>query len=212
MHQAVTTVIVCFCLALAPAAQAGDGASEAAGTIARARRLIDAKDYASATMLLEDLLLEAKPKERATILGILRQSYEVMAKEAEAAGRDREAAHYRDNLAILAASKLAPEPAVPAGPAKPRTQAPPRPKSTAEKIVAAAEKVRDQALSADLTTLISAPTQDSIAPAGRARGSRGAGRCAQTRTRPRSAPGFTLESPFCRQPGFGAGNTRVRPG
>ena len=64
-----------------------------------------------------------------------------MAREAEAAGRDREAAHYRDNLAILGASKLAPEPA---GPAKPRTEAPPRPKSTAEKIAAACEKVKDR--------------------------------------------------------------------
>ena len=39
-----------------------------------------------------------------------------MAREAEAAGRDREAAHYRDNLAILRASKVVPEPT---GPAKP---------------------------------------------------------------------------------------------
>ena len=109
MRQAVTTVIVCICLVLATAARAGDAASEATGTIARALRLIDAKDYASATTLLEDLLLETKAKERAAILGILRQSYEVMAREAEAAGRDREAAHYRDNLAILGASKLAPE-------------------------------------------------------------------------------------------------------
>jgi hypothetical protein len=162
MHHAVTTGIVCFCLVLAQAAPAGEGTSDAAATIAQALRLIDAKDYTAATTLLEDLLLEVKAKDRAKILGILRQSYEVMAREALAAGRDREAAHYRDNLAILGVSKLPPEPA---GPVKPRTAAPLRPESTAEKIAAAVEKVKAQAPKADLTTLISAPKEESIVPA-----------------------------------------------
>ena len=105
MRQAATTVTVCLCFAVAAPARGGDGASDAAaGTIARATRLIDAKDYASATTLLEDLLLESGAEERPAILGILKQSYEVMATQAEAAGREREAAHYRDNLAILSAS------------------------------------------------------------------------------------------------------------
>ena len=105
MRQAATAVTVCLCFAVAAPARGGDGASvSAAGTIGRGRRLIDARDYASATTLLEDLLLDSGAEERPVILGILKQSYEVMATQAEAAGRDREAAHYRDNLAILSAS------------------------------------------------------------------------------------------------------------
>ena len=152
-QQAVTTVIACICLVIAPAARAGDAASETNGTIARALRLIDAKDYTSATTLLEDLLLEAKPKERATILAILRRSYEVMAREAQAAGRDREAAHYRDNAAILGAAKMAPEPA---GPTKPRTQAPLGPKPLVEKIADAVERAKDRPLPSEPKTLIRA--------------------------------------------------------
>ena len=67
MRQAAITVTVCLCLLLAAPARGGDGASASAGTIARARRLIDAKDYASATALLEDLLLEASAGERTVI-------------------------------------------------------------------------------------------------------------------------------------------------
>ncbi len=104
MRQAATAVTVCLCIAVAAPARGGDGAGvSAAGTIGRARRLIDARDYASATKLLEDLLLDSGAEERPVILGILKQAYEVMATQAEAAGRDREAAHYRDNLAILSA-------------------------------------------------------------------------------------------------------------
>ena len=126
MRQAATTVTVCLCLFLASTARAGDGTSASAGTIDRARRLIEAKDYAAAATLMEDLLLEAGAGERPAILAILRQSYEVMAKDAEAAGRDRVAAHYRDNLAILNAAPPTREPARPASPrAKPAEK--PRP-------------------------------------------------------------------------------------
>ena len=76
-------------------------ATDAAGTIAQARRLIEAKDYSPATILLEDLLPEADAKERRSILELLRQSYEAMAREAKAAGNDREAAHLQDNIAII---------------------------------------------------------------------------------------------------------------
>src|SRR5262249_27250338 len=85
----------------------------AAGTIARARRLLDAQDYSSAASLLEDLLLESSAKERTEILGMLKQSYEVLAREAEAAGRAREAADYRENPAIIGASH---PPSKPIGP------------------------------------------------------------------------------------------------
>ena len=61
---------VCFCLILASFGSSGaDDAGAAAGTIARARRLIDAKDYASAAALLEDLLLEAGARGTTEILG-----------------------------------------------------------------------------------------------------------------------------------------------
>ena len=93
-----------------------------------ARRLLDAKDYASAATLLEDLLLESGAKERTEILGMLKQSYEVLAREAEAAGREREAADYRDNLAILGASQ---PPSEPVGPTSPRVKPPQAPRSPA---------------------------------------------------------------------------------
>ena len=96
-------------------------------TIAQARRLIAAKDYAAGTALLEDVLLDSGPEERTVILRILKQSYEVMARQAEAAGRNREATHYRDNLAILGVSPYARTPARPTIPLQQpkRTPAPP---------------------------------------------------------------------------------------
>ena len=128
MRQAASTIIVCVCVFIAPAARGSDRASDAAGTIARARRLLDAKDYASAATLLEDLLLESGAKERTEILGMLKQSYEVLARQAEAAGREREAADYRDNLAILGATQ---PPSKPVGPASPRVKPPQTPRSPA---------------------------------------------------------------------------------
>jgi len=101
MRQAVTTVIVGIVLALAPPTRAGDGRIAPTGSIAQARRLIDAKDYASATTVLEDLLLEAESQDKPAIVDLLRKSYAAMARQAQAEGRERDAAHYRDNLAIL---------------------------------------------------------------------------------------------------------------
>jgi hypothetical protein len=101
MRQALTTMIVGLSLALSPLVQVSARATDAAGTIARASRLIEAKDYSAATILLEDLLPEADANERRSILELLRQSYEAMAREAKAAGDDREAAYFRDNIAII---------------------------------------------------------------------------------------------------------------
>jgi hypothetical protein len=101
MRQALTTMIVGLSLALSPLAQVSARATDAAGTIARARRLIEAKDYSPATILLEELLPEADANDRRSILELLRQSYEAMAREAKAAGNDREAAQFRDNIAII---------------------------------------------------------------------------------------------------------------
>jgi hypothetical protein len=121
MRLAVTTLIVCLSLGRSPSAHANDGGTTAAGTLAQARRLIEAKDYPSATVLLEDLLPDADLKDRPAILELLRKSYQVMARAAQAAGRDREAAHYLDNLAIIARSHI---PAAPAKSAAPRPRKP----------------------------------------------------------------------------------------
>ena len=101
MRQAVTTTIVGLLLGLSPLTRAEGGGTDATGSIAQARRLIEAKDHASAMIVLEDLLLEAHAKDKPAIVDLLRQSYKVLARQAEEAGRDGDAAHYRDNLAIL---------------------------------------------------------------------------------------------------------------
>jgi hypothetical protein len=156
MRQATTTVTVCLFLFLASSARGGDGASASAGTIDRARRLIEAKDYAAAATLMEDLLLEAGAGERPVILGILRQSYEVIAKEAEAAGRDRVAAHYRDNLAILNANPATREPAQPASP-RPKPAEKPRSPAVANAPRTPEPEARPEP--ADPKTAIPAPKQ-----------------------------------------------------
>ena len=84
-------------------------------SIAQAERLIAANSHAAAVVLLEDLLADVEPKKRPAILELLKKSYDVLAREAKAAGRDREAAHYRDNLAIIEQSRDATTPASPPG-------------------------------------------------------------------------------------------------
>jgi len=145
MPQAVTTTIVGTLLALASLAYARDeGAS--AGSLAQARRLIEAKDYRSAMTVLEDLLIEAEATERPAIAGLLKQAYEVLARQAQAAGRDRDAAYYRDNIAILEGTRPAtdsakptrPSPTPPAGPkpsrpgerSESKAKAPPEPRAS----------------------------------------------------------------------------------
>jgi hypothetical protein len=80
--------------------------------LARARALLTREDGRAAAALLEAALPAATAELRAQVLRELRRAYELAATQAEAAGRDREAEAYRDNLRILT-----------------RT---PRPKSTAE--------------------------------------------------------------------------------
>ncbi len=55
--------------------------------------------------MLEDLLIEADAKDPAPIIALLEASYQVLAQEAKAAGREREAAYYRENLGIIAAAR-----------------------------------------------------------------------------------------------------------
>jgi hypothetical protein len=126
MRQAKRTMVVCLYLASLPVVEATGAGIDPAGTIAQAERLIKAKDYSPAVALLEDLLAEAEPKVRPAILDLLRKSYDVMARDAKAAGRDREAAHYRDNLAIIEHCRDVTSPAKPADPkpGKPVTPGP----------------------------------------------------------------------------------------
>jgi hypothetical protein len=121
MRQAVTTLFGLLSTAFFVLAQASAEGTDGAATTAQARRLIDAKDYSAAMVLLEDALTEADAKDRPAILELLRQSYRVMAEAAEKAGRDREAAHFRDNLAIIERRRLpaAPPKSTEAKPSKP---------------------------------------------------------------------------------------------
>jgi hypothetical protein len=121
MRQAVTTIITAITLAFSLAAHASHEQSGAPATIAQAKRLIEAKDYAPAANFLEDLLAEADATDNPAILELLRQSYQAMAREAKAAGRDREAAYFLDNLAII--TKV-PSKAAPAKPGEDKPRAP----------------------------------------------------------------------------------------
>ena len=105
MRQAAQTMMVGLFLVVSSVAPLSAAATDAAGTIAQAKRLVEAKNYAQAATLLEDLLAEADARQRRSILELLRQSYEAMAREAKAAGNDREAAHLLDNIAIIDQSR-----------------------------------------------------------------------------------------------------------
>jgi hypothetical protein len=101
MRQVITRMMVGLFLVLSPPARADGHASGVAEAIAKARRLVAAGDHSSAATVLEDALLEAQAKDQPTILELLRQSYEILARQTEASGQPRAAAHFRDNLAIL---------------------------------------------------------------------------------------------------------------
>jgi hypothetical protein len=101
MRQAISAVLVGISLSLSTPSSSPGAPADVAAAVAQARRLLEANDHASAAALLEDALVDARPIEKPAIIELLRKSYEVLAKQAEAAGQSRKAAHYRDNLAIL---------------------------------------------------------------------------------------------------------------
>ena len=126
MRQAVTKLILGLCLVLAPPGVGQRRTGRGRGTDRPARRLIREGDRAAAVTLLEDTLAECPAADRPALLVLLRQSYEAMARQAEAAGRADDAAEYRDNLSILdrardAAPRDAKSPPHPQ-PTKPRPQ------------------------------------------------------------------------------------------
>ena len=83
------------------------GPDRRADAIAEARALLASHAPQKAATLLEDALAEAGPTDRAAIVELLRQSYRDLIAQSEAAGKSRETALYRDNLAILDQAKVA---------------------------------------------------------------------------------------------------------
>ena len=123
MRQAVTKLILGLCVVLAPPVWGDGGPAADEAPIARARRLIREGQRAAAVTLLEDTLAECPAADRPALLVLLRQSYEAMAREAEAAGRADDAAQYRENLSILDRAREA-------APLAAKSTAPPRPQPT----------------------------------------------------------------------------------
>jgi hypothetical protein len=78
------------------------GAATAASEILeQARTLVANREYQKAAAVLEEGLLGSTTADRGEMVGLLRQAYQNLMKQAEASGKSREAAEYRDNLAIL---------------------------------------------------------------------------------------------------------------
>ena len=78
------------------------GAPTAASEILdKARTLVANREYQKAAAVLEEGLPASTADDRGEMVGLLRQAYQNLIKQAEASGNSREAAEYRDNLAIL---------------------------------------------------------------------------------------------------------------
>ncbi len=124
-------LVVSALLPLAPLARATVDGPPAA--IARGQALLAKGDAAGAAAALESALVGADAATRPAIREALRTAYERAAEQAEAAGRTREAEHFRENLAILsrkprpAAGAPTPPPAAALPPASAPPAAPPRP-------------------------------------------------------------------------------------
>jgi hypothetical protein len=99
MRQAISIAVSLVVFSL-PQGVSG-AADDKAGTLNEARALVRGHDYARAVATLEDAIVEASPGDRAAMIELLRKCYQALMSEAEAAGKQQEAATYRDNLAIL---------------------------------------------------------------------------------------------------------------
>ena len=69
--------------------------------LAQARELVASREYQKAATILEEGLPESSAADRAQMVALLRQTYHNLIKQAETAGKTREAAEYREDLAIL---------------------------------------------------------------------------------------------------------------
>jgi len=81
---------------------AAPGASEGASEVLdQARTLLANRESQKAAAILEESLPGSTPTDRGDMVSLLRQAYQNLISQAEAAGKAREVAEYRDNLAIL---------------------------------------------------------------------------------------------------------------
>ena len=72
-----------------------------ADAIAEARRKLASEDGIAAVAILEEALPGATAASKDSVLALLQQAYEVAARQAQKAGRPRDAETYRENLKIL---------------------------------------------------------------------------------------------------------------
>lgn len=79
----------------------------------RARKQFDGNDGRSAAATLERAIPTAPAADRPAMIELLRKAYETAARQADAAGRPRDAEAYRDNLAILGRKPASPPPSAP---------------------------------------------------------------------------------------------------
>jgi hypothetical protein len=120
MHRAliaaalILPLVTGVCSALA-------GSAEVLG---QAGTALENGDAQTAAHLLERALLTASPTERKQFLPLLRRAYEQAVQQAEAEGRTREAAAYRDNLSILDRKRPATATPAPTPSARPQAQQP----------------------------------------------------------------------------------------
>jgi hypothetical protein len=77
------------------------GAAPAPQSLDEARTLVEKREYKKAAAVLEEGLSASTATERSEMIDLLRHVYQNLIIQAEAANKPREAAEYRDNLAIL---------------------------------------------------------------------------------------------------------------
>jgi hypothetical protein len=92
----------------------GAGMAATPDAVAEARSCLASHEPQKAAALLEEALVEAGAPDRATIVDLLRQSYRDSIALCEAAGKSREAAVYRENMAILDQAPTPPQSSPPA--------------------------------------------------------------------------------------------------
>ena len=96
MHRPILAALrVAPLLLLAPFAAAGNPKA-----LDQADRLLERNDARAAAGILE-AALPTSASDRPAVLQLLRKAYESAARQAEAAGKPRDAEQFRDNLAIL---------------------------------------------------------------------------------------------------------------
>ncbi len=93
---------------------------DAQAALEAARVRLNLGEASAAASILEDALPNAGP-EKGAVLALLRKSYDQAARQADGAGRARDAETYRENLRIIARN---PRLASPPAPSKPRAPAP----------------------------------------------------------------------------------------